>query len=163
MKIAFLDRDGTINLDYPDEEWKNIKEPIILDRAIEGMRALIDMGYKIIIITNQYIIGDEIISLKQYEDFTSKLLKKLNDNGVEILDIFFCPHSKNENCDCCKPKTGMLEQALRKYPDINLEKSFYCGDSKSDLEFAKSCNLKFYGINFGEDSVSNLYELKFKL
>ncbi|MDY2986486.1 MAG: HAD-IIIA family hydrolase [Peptoniphilus sp.] len=160
MKVAFLDRDGTINLDYPDEKWNLIREPKILEGSIEGMKFLLSKGYKIIILTNQYIIGDGIISIEQYYEFTNKLLECLKSNGIEILDIFFCPHSKVENCDCCKPKTGMMKKVLKKYPEINLEESFFCGDSKSDMQFAKNCDLKFYGINIGKDSISNLSDLK---
>ena len=54
----------------------------------------------------------------------------------------------------------MMKKVLEKYPEINLEKSFFCGDSESDMQFAKNCNLKFYGINIGENSISNLSDLK---
>ena len=70
MKIAFLDRDGTINRDYPDLCWSQVKKPEILEGAIEAMNKFIIAGYKIIIITNQYIIGDGIISLSDYQSFT---------------------------------------------------------------------------------------------
>ena len=64
MKIAFLDRDGTINKDYPDAEWTQIEDPEILPGAIEGMRELLARGYEIIVITNQYTIGEGLISLE---------------------------------------------------------------------------------------------------
>ena len=56
MKVAFLDRDGTIVRDYPDDEWKRKTVPEVLDGAIEGMQLLNQLGYAIIIVTNQYII-----------------------------------------------------------------------------------------------------------
>ena len=57
MKVAFLDRDGTINKDYDDNDWKHINNPEILDGNIEGLKKLKYYGYEIIIITNQYIIA----------------------------------------------------------------------------------------------------------
>ena len=159
MKIAFLDRDGTINKDYPDAEWTQIEDPEILPGAIEGMRELLARGYEIIIITNQYTIGEGYISLEQYQRFTGKLLQILEENSVRILDIFYCPHARNANCDCCKPRTGLIKQAIAKYPHINLSESFMCGDSVNDLECAKQMGLPFYGIGIGESQVENLVDL----
>ena len=67
MKIAFLDRDGTINLDYPDMDWKNIENPVLLEGAITGMKYLREQGFEIIIVSNQYIIGSS----------------RFNDKGVD--------------------------------------------------------------------------------
>lgn len=97
MKVAFLDRDGTINKDYKDEQWSKIEEPEILPGSIEGLKYLQNKGFKFIIITNQYIIGENYITTKQYKDFNIKLLEILKDNGINIEDIFYCPHSREEN------------------------------------------------------------------
>lgn len=56
LKIAFLDRDGTLIKDYPDEKWREIKEPEFLEGSMEGLKRLKEMGYDFIIITNQYLI-----------------------------------------------------------------------------------------------------------
>ena len=159
MKIAFLDRDGTINKDYPDTAWAYIEKPEILPGAIEGMCELLARGYEIVIITNQYTIGEGFITLEQYQNFTNKLLTILNGNSVRVLDIFYCPHARTDNCDCCKPRTGLIEQALAKYPDINLNESFMCGDSVSDMECAKQMGLAFYGIGIGKRQVESLLDL----
>ncbi len=70
-----MDRDGTIIKDYPDEKWREIKEPEFLEGSIEGLKRLKEMGYYFIIITNQYLINDGIISLNDYQQFTGKFLK----------------------------------------------------------------------------------------
>ena len=136
MKCAFLDRDGTINRDYPDEEWQQIKEPVILPGSIQGLKYISQQGYEIIIVTNQYTIGEGIISLDQYNDFTNKLLLKLSENGIKIKDIFYCPH-----------------------PSIDLSSSFMCGDSSNDMQCAESIGLRFFGINIGMHPISSLQEL----
>lgn len=147
MKVAFVDRDGTINKDYKDDDWRNIYEPEFLDGSIEALQRIRKKDYQIIIITNQYLINDGIITLSQYKAFTDKLLQKLKSNNVDILDIFFCPHSKDENCSCFKPKTGLIDMALNKYPDIDLEKSFIVGDSLSDVELGNRLGIKTFGID----------------
>ena len=145
MKVAFLDRDGTINKDYDDNDWKHINNPEILDGNIEGLKKLKYYGYEIIIITNQYIISDGIISEQQYEDFNRKLIESLKNEGIDILKIYYCPHNDLDKCNCKKPKTGMIDNALNDF-DIDLAKSFYIGDDYNDYELAKKFGLDFYGI-----------------
>ncbi|ERJ79494.1 histidinol-phosphate phosphatase domain protein [Peptostreptococcaceae bacterium oral taxon 113 str. W5053] len=159
MKVAFLDRDGTINKDYPDEHWRWIRSPEILPGAIEGMQFLNQKGYEIIIVSNQYLIGEGIISLEQYESFTAQLLRLLQKNHVSLLDVFYCPHSRAANCNCCKPNPGLIQQALRKYPDIELSTSFLCGDSQADLGLAENMGLSFYGIRIGKHPIASLKDL----
>ena len=147
MKIAFLDRDGTINRDYSDKVWTNIIEPEIIEESITALQQFLKKGYKIIIVTNQYLINEGFITFKQYQNFIKKLFKILEDNKIEILDIFFCPHARKENCACCKPATGLIEQALKKYPSISIKNSFIVGDSYSDILLGNKLGLKSFGLN----------------
>ena len=145
MKIAFLDRDRTISKEYPDEEWNSITEPILLEGTIEGLKKIKEKEYEFIILTNQGLISKGIITEKQYEDYTNKLINILKENDIDILKVYHCPHRSIDNCNCKKPKTGMIDNALKDY-DIDLKNSFYIGDSYSDYELAKKFNLDFYGI-----------------
>lgn len=147
MKIAFLDRDGTINKDYPDGDWKDRTTPEILAGSIEGLLSLRELEYEIIIVTNQYIINEGIITTMQYQDFQHHLLKLLKSNNIEILDTFYCPHTDAESCNCKKPQTGLSDIALKKYPKIDLPNSIYIGDSICDQELASQFKIKFFGIN----------------
>ena len=147
MKVAFIDRDGTIINDYEDEKWRHITHPEFIDGPLQALKEIRKKDFEIIVITNQYIINEGIITLLQYNSFTDKLTKELNNNGVDILDIFYCPHSRKENCDCIKPKTGLVEMALKKYPDIELNKSFIIGDSLCDVELGNSLGIMTFGIN----------------
>jgi D-glycero-D-manno-heptose 1,7-bisphosphate phosphatase len=156
MKVAFLDRDGTIVKDYPDDDWRNINEPEFIDGSFNALKAIRSNGYEIIIVTNQYIINDGVITLSQYNNYTEKLLKALNDNGIDILDIFHCPHSKKENCNCYKPKPGLIDIALKKYPDIELDKSFIVGDSVSDIELGHKFGIKKFGININSSHIEHI-------
>lgn len=146
MKIAFLDRDGTIIEDYKDEEWRDIEKPVFLEGTIKALKQLRQKGYKIIIVTNQYLINDEIITLKQYKSFNQKFLDVLSANKIDIQDVFFCPHSRKEKCNCFKPKPGLIHQALAKYPNIDMKNSFIVGDSDSDIELGSYFGLKSFGI-----------------
>ena len=160
MKVAFLDRDGTIIKDYPDKDWVNIKAPEFLDGSIKALKHFKEKGFEIIIITNQYLIGENIISLEDYNQFNDSFLKTLKSHEINILDIFYCPHARNQNCDCMKPKPGLIHQALHKYPDIDLSKSFYVGDSLCDKQLTEHFDLDFYGVNLKcKNSIQALNEV----
>lgn len=154
IKVAFLDRDGTIVKEYDDEGWINRTEPEILDGSIEALKKMKDLGYQIIIITNQGLINQGLIKLEEYNKFNSNLLEKLNENEIEILDIFYCPHTKEENCNCKKPKPGMILKACEKY-NIDMSKSFVAGDTFSDEKIAEYFQLKFFGINYDSKNSKN--------
>lgn len=161
MKVAFLDRDGTIIRDYPDSKWSKIKTPEFLEDSINSLQYIKSQGFEIIVITNQYLIGEGIITLDEYKKFSNSFLKTLKQNNVDVLDVFYCPHARSENCKCIKPNPGLINQALHKYPSIDLRRSFYVGDSLCDRELAKSFNLTFYGINLPcKNKVSSLIEVK---
>lgn len=119
MKTAFFDRDGTIAEDYPDEEWAKANTPVLMPYAIEVLQYLRVMGHQIIIITNQYLIGEGFITQTQYDAYHGKLLSLLKGADIAILDVFYCPHKRTDGCDCQKPGTGLIRQALQKYPDID--------------------------------------------
>lgn len=150
MKVAFFDRDGTIIEDYPDKNWTTITEPVFMDGSIKTLRRVQSKGYQIIIITNQYLINEGYITLEQFIQVNNKMLATLNEQGVEILDVFYCPHGRKEGCDCIKPNTGMIQQAIDKYPEIVLEKSFMIGDSVVDVQLANHMGIDGYGIGLGD-------------
>lgn len=146
MKVAFLDRDGTIIKDYPDEEWATKSTPEFFPKSIASLKAIQTKGYEIIIITNQYLINDGIITEQQYQRFNKKFIQKLEQEGVNIKAVFYCPHNDGDNCNCKKPKPGLILQALKKYPEIELDKSFFVGDSEVDIGIASYFDLPIYVI-----------------
>ncbi|MGN8646249.1 D-glycero-alpha-D-manno-heptose-1,7-bisphosphate 7-phosphatase [Gracilibacillus sp. HCP3S3_G5_1] len=161
MKVAFFDRDGTIIEDYPDQQWSTIRKPKFINGAIPAMKEVIRKEYKIIIVTNQYIINEGYITLEQYHLINDQMIKKLKDHNIEILEVFYCPHGRNEGCSCIKPKDGMIKQALEKYQNINLTESFMIGDSAVDIELAIRLGMKGFGIGSGlEYKKDNIISLK---
>ena len=160
MKVAFFDRDGTIIEDYADHKWTDIKNPVFLADSIQTLKSVDQRGYKIIIITNQYLINEGFISLDQYHDITAKVLDELSCHNIKILDVFYCPHRRDEGCHCIKPQTGMIMNAKRKYPNIAIDQSFMIGDSIVDVELAINMKMKGFGIGVGPSSkMKNSYVL----
>lgn len=77
MRVAFLDRDGTIISDYPDDIRPRMSEPEFLPGAVEALATFQGKGYQIIIVTNQYLIGEGLITQHQYDVFSARMLEVL--------------------------------------------------------------------------------------
>ena len=94
------------------------------------------------------------------------MIKILKRYGIDILKTYFCPHNDSDNCTCKKPKTGLIDMALKDF-DIDIKNSIYIGDSLSDYELSKKFNLNFYGIRgINNDEIfkySNLREVAKKV
>lgn len=166
MKIAFLDRDGTIVQDYEDKQWSTVNRPAFFPGSISALKILQSLDYQLIIITNQYLINEKFITINQYHSFTSLMLQELIHHDISIKDIFFCPHARWEYCSCKKPNTGMIEAAITKYPNINLEKSILIWDSTVDVDLANRMNITAYkiGAPYGQSiNIQTIADLQYVL
>ncbi len=138
MKVAFLDRDGVINKDagytYKIDDFE------FIDGCIDALKAIQEKNYKIILVTNQSGIGRGYYSEAAYRKLTRWYREQLLDQGITITDVFHCPHSPEDLCDCRKPKEGLFLQAAQKY-SINFSNSFMVGDKVSDLQAAHAAGI----------------------
>ena len=131
---AFIDRDGTIN---PDIEYLHEPERFeLLPGAAEGMKRFQDMGYRIVIVTNQAGIGLGYFTKEDFYRVNRAMFRALKPFGVAIDRIYFCPHGFSESCDCRKPGTALFERAKTDL-NIDLAKSVMIGDATSDIEAAR--------------------------
>jgi D-glycero-D-manno-heptose 1,7-bisphosphate phosphatase len=135
----FLDRDGVINIEknylYKVEDFE------FCNNVIESCKEFNKLGYQIIIVTNQSGIGRKYYTDEDFQNLTKYMLNEFKKNSIDILDVFYCPHTPGDNCNCRKPKIGMFEQAIKKYT-IDLENSIMIGDKNSDMVFAKNSGIK---------------------
>jgi D-glycero-D-manno-heptose 1,7-bisphosphate phosphatase len=148
-RAAFLDRDGTIIKDYPDIEWTGRQDPEWLPGAVDAVRDIASLGYRIVVITNQYLIGEGFITEADYRSLTTKLLATLADAGVLDVSVYHCPHPRWEPCGCSKPKRGLIDQAMGDHPRIELTRSTLVGDSASDMALGQHLGVRTFGINTG--------------
>jgi D-glycero-D-manno-heptose 1,7-bisphosphate phosphatase len=139
---AFLDRDGVLNVDHGYVYKRENFEWISGARA--AIKYLNDKGYLVILVTNQSGIGRGYYSEDSFHALMALVCKELSQTGAHIDYIFFCPHHPREalgdykkNCDCRKPKTGMIDEA-RKIVNIDMAYSFVIGDSEKDMELAEN-------------------------
>ena len=139
LKAIFLDRDGVINKEknylYKKEDFEFIKG------VFKACRHFQEVGYQLIIVTNQSGIARGYYKKEDFYKLTEWLLEQFNNNDINILDVLFCPHGPESNCDCRKPKPGMFLQASYQY-DINMEKSWMIGDKEVDVEAANAAGIQ---------------------
>jgi len=140
MNIIFLDRDNTINYDPGYLSDPNLVQ--ILPYVIDGLKLLNNAGYEFIIITNQSGIGRGYYKEEDMHRVNQRILDILKSQNIFIKDIFFCPHTEEDQCMCRKPKHGLILQALEKYPTINLKTSWIIGDSLRDIFAGENLNIK---------------------
>lgn len=136
-KAIFLDRDGTLNVDHGYVH--QIDDFQFIEGSIEALQELKNMGYLLVLVTNQsgiargYFSEDQFLSLTEWMDWS------LADRGVDLDGIYYCPHHPEgkgefkQDCDCRKPKAGMLLQAIKEL-NIDPERSFMVGDKIEDLQ-----------------------------
>lgn len=138
--VIFLDRDGVINEDSPDyvKKWMEFD---FIPGSIEAIKKLHINDFPAIVITNQAMIGRKISGLKDLAEIHLNMSDAVKQHGGVIRDIFFCPHGPDENCDCRKPKPGLILQAQKKY-DIDLSTACMIGDSAKDIECARNAGLR---------------------
>jgi D-glycero-D-manno-heptose 1,7-bisphosphate phosphatase len=140
-KALFLDRDGIINIE------KNYLYKIEDFEFIEGIfnltRYYTDLGYLLIIVTNQSGIARGYYTEKQFLELTIFIEKKFTSNGLSIAKTYYCPHHPDITglCSCRKPLPGMFIDAQEEF-NIDLNASIMIGDKESDMEAAYKAGIK---------------------
>lgn len=141
QKAVFLDRDGTVNK-YVGF-LRDIGEFELEDGAAEAVRKINASGYLAIVVTNQPVIARGEVSFKELQEIHNKMETLLGEQGAYLDAIYFCPHHPHKgyegerpelkiDCECRKPKPGMLLQAARDF-NIDLENSWMVGDGENDI------------------------------
>ena len=157
QRAIFLDRDGTINVSKGFISKADDLE--LIPGSIEAIKAINKSGALAIVITNQPVIARGECSFEELHNIHNKLKTLLGEKGAFVDDIFYCPHHPDKgfegevpelkfDCECRKPKTGMIDKAVKKY-NIDLSKSYMVGDSTMDLETARNAGIKSVLVDTG--------------
>ena len=150
QKAIFLDRDGTINKFVGF--LTKIDGMELLPGSAEAIKKINDSGYLAIVVTNQPAIARGEIDFPDLQEIHNKLETLLGKEGAYLDAIYYCPHHTDKgfegeriaykcNCDCRKPKAGMLLQAAKDF-NIDLSQSYMIGDSQRDIEAGKNAGCK---------------------
>ena len=157
QRAIFLDRDGTMNVSKGFISKADDLE--LIPDTIDAIKAINKSGALAIVITNQPVIARGECSFEELHNIHNKLKTLLGEKGAFVDDIFYCPHHPDKgfegevpelkfDCECRKPKTGMIDEAVKKY-NIDLSKSYMVGDSTMDLETARNAGIKSVLVDTG--------------
>ena len=160
QKAIFLDRDGTIN-EYVGF-LRDINDFKLLPTVTEAVAKINASSYLTIVATNQPVIARGEVSFKELDEIHKKMETELGEQGAYLDDIFFCPHHPHKgfegeipelkiDCNCRKPKIGMLKQAAEKY-NIDITASWFIGDTEVDVQTGKNAGMKTILVLTGEKS-----------
>jgi D-glycero-D-manno-heptose 1,7-bisphosphate phosphatase len=139
-RYVLLDRDGVINEDSdhfiksPDE-WRPISG------SLEAIALLSASGFKVVVITNQSGIARGLFDPPMLERIHQKMLRLVAENGGHIEAIYFCPHGPEDDCDCRKPKAGLL-RAFAAEHRADLHDAVLVGDSLRDIQAAEAVGVR---------------------
>jgi D-glycero-D-manno-heptose 1,7-bisphosphate phosphatase len=142
---VFLDRDGVINKGVMDEELGEYESPYyaadvkLEDRAVEGLRTLEELGWPLIVVSNQPAAAKGIVSLAELRAVHERVVELLAEEGIALDDWRYCFHHPqgvvpqlSGPCPCRKPQPGMLLAATERY-GIALDRSWMIGDTDTDI------------------------------
>ena len=144
-RSIFLDRDGTI---IEEKNYlSDVKQILLLENSVKGLKILQD-NFLLIIVSNQSGVARGYFTEKEVNKVNEALLNMLEDQGVHISGVYYCPHYVNGvvekysiNCNCRKPKTGLIDKACLDF-SIDLNKSYVIGDKDSDIQLAKNAGCR---------------------
>ena len=160
-KAIFLDRDGVIN-----EEVSYLSNPDdfkFIDGSIKALKILKELGYLLIVITNQAGIARGYFTEEVLWQIHQKMIKALNTKNISLDDIYYCPHHPNYTgpCECRKPKPGMILDAAKRH-DIILKQSYMIGDTLKDIEtgYNAKCKTVLLLTGYGREEVKKIDKIK---
>jgi D-glycero-D-manno-heptose 1,7-bisphosphate phosphatase len=139
LKAIFLDRDGVINKEknylYKKEDFE------FIDGVFDACKYFQKLGYQLIVVTNQSGIARGYYQEEDFQKLTQWMLGQFTNQGLRILDVFFCPHGPGSTCSCRKPQPGMLLEAREKY-NIDMKNSWMIGDKEADVGAANAAGIE---------------------
>jgi len=140
-KAVFLDRDGVLNQEMGDYV-RRFEDFHLLDN-FDALKSLQQKGYLLLVATNQGGLAKGWYTEEELAKMHLHLKQAYHEQGIEITDIFYCPHHPDftGDCDCRKPKPGLLLQGIEKY-NLDPAKSYFIGDRERDVEAATAAGVK---------------------
>lgn len=139
FSAIFLDRDGVLIENRSDyvRDWSHVT---ILPGVIEALSGFKQEGFKIIVVTNQSVVGRRLVTHSAAQEINSRLIHTLKRKGGWVDAVYMCPHIPDDLCNCRKPRPGLLLQAAEEL-SLDLNSSWMVGDAWSDLLAGQSAGL----------------------
>jgi len=140
-KVLFVDRDGTLIEEPPDEQVDAIEKIRFMPDVFAAMRQARKLGYRLAMVTNQDGLGSASFPQAAFDTPHQFMMDVFSSQGIEFDAVFVCPHRKSDGCECRKPQTKLVEPWVREQA-VDLGASIMIGDRDTDLEFARNLGVR---------------------
>ncbi len=151
MNVVFIDRDGTLIVEPPDEQIDTLEKLEFIPGIIRGLQLLVSRGYELVMVSNQDYLGSSGYPQEAFDAVQEKLLGLLTGEGIYFSKIYICPHGPDEGCSCRKPQRGLVQEYLDNNP-IDPTQSFVIGDRATDVEFARAIGCRAILLQTNQDA-----------
>ncbi len=156
-KYLFLDRDGVINIERPDDYVKDISEFVFIEGSLTAIAKLAPKFDHVFVITNQRGVGRGIMSGDSLHEVHNYMLFEIEKVAGKISDIYVCTDTDSTSINR-KPNIGMAFQAQHDFPEINFQQSIMIGNSKSDIEFGNKLGMYTVLVGNKYPKEDNIYK-----
>ncbi len=146
QKMLFIDRDGTLIEEPSDYQVDTLSKIRLCRGVIPALLALTKAGFKLVMISNQDGLGTTSFPQAAFQTCHDFILNLFSSQGITFSAIFVCPHRENDNCNCRKPKTGLIDPFLREN-EIDRRQSWVIGDRETDQQLADAIGIAYLPIN----------------
>jgi D-glycero-D-manno-heptose 1,7-bisphosphate phosphatase len=133
------------------------------------VKEVVAHGYSAVVVTNQRCVARGIVSLDTIDIIHSHLRMVLKEeHDIDLLDLIFCPHDRDDGCECRKPKPGMLLTVAQRH-GIDVASSWMIGDHETDIEAGRAAGCRTIRVLYDESetgadfSVKNMVELQTRI
>ena len=134
-KILFIDRDGTLIVEPDDFQVDAVDKVQLVDDVIPSLLELAKHGYRFVMVSNQDGLGTDAFLQEQFDAPHALAMSLFESQGIVFDEVFICPHLPGDNCECRKPRTGLLTRYLAAHT-IDLSGSAVIGDRQTDMQLA---------------------------
>jgi len=143
-----LDRDGTLNV---DTGYLHEPEKAVLEKGVcEGLKQLMEAGYSFVVISNQSGVERGLFTQEELKATNRRIEQLLWRKGIKIEGWYCCPHLPETNCECRKPKTGLVLQAMSELDFEVDDIACVIGDKKSDMQLGENLRVPSILVATGE-------------
>ena len=149
QKVLFVDRDGTLIEEPPDNQVDALEKIRLVPQVVPSMLRLRDAGFHFVMVSNQDGLGTAAFPRDAFDRCQKHVLSLFASQGIEFDEVFICPHKADERCACRKPRTGLLTRYLAEIA-LDPGASAVVGDRDTDLELAQNLGVPGYLLRPGD-------------
>ncbi|MEO6047457.1 MAG: bifunctional histidinol-phosphatase/imidazoleglycerol-phosphate dehydratase HisB [Candidatus Kapaibacterium sp.] len=160
-KVVFIDRDGTLIVEPPDQQIDSLEKLELIPGVIHGLAMLARNGYDLVMVSNQDGLGSLAYPASAFDIVQLKLLRILEGEGIRFTEILICPHTAADRCSCRKPLPGLLDDFLSGN-QIDMERSCMVGDRETDVLLGRAIGCRAILLGKSMESAADVVTEDFR-